>query len=278
MAVLRSGLVSVTFRKLTAPAIVGLVAGAGLQGIEWGGDIHVPSGQYLTAREVGRLTRDTGLAVASYGSYYRAGEMQPDEFDTTLKTAVALGAPAIRIWVGKRGSDDADEAYRRAVAADTVRIADLAISEGMRLACEWHGGTLTDTATSANRFFEEVGQHPAVCTWWQPRTRKPVAESLIDIHAALPHIMGMHVFHWDPVTGERLPLANGETEWRSYFTRAIPALPPDSWALLEFVRDESIEQFRDDAATLKRWIATGADSLLPVLPDSDPSTPSPLLG
>ena len=39
---IESGLVSITFRKLTVEKIIELVKEAGLQGIEWGGDVHVP--------------------------------------------------------------------------------------------------------------------------------------------------------------------------------------------------------------------------------------------
>jgi hypothetical protein len=41
---IRTGLVSVTFRQLSAEEIIKLVVCAGLEGIEWGGDIHVPHG------------------------------------------------------------------------------------------------------------------------------------------------------------------------------------------------------------------------------------------
>lgn len=50
------GLVSITFRKLSPGEIVELVATAGLVGIEWGGDVHVPHGDFARAAEVRKLT------------------------------------------------------------------------------------------------------------------------------------------------------------------------------------------------------------------------------
>jgi hypothetical protein len=41
---IQTGLVSITFRQLSPPAIIDLVRQAGLEGIEWGGDVHVPHG------------------------------------------------------------------------------------------------------------------------------------------------------------------------------------------------------------------------------------------
>ena len=48
----RTGLVSVTFRKLTPEKIIELVSEAGLNAIEWGGDVHVPHGDLKRAAEV----------------------------------------------------------------------------------------------------------------------------------------------------------------------------------------------------------------------------------
>ena len=60
-----SGLVSVTFRKLSPAEIVDLVRQAGLNCIEWGGDIHVPHGDCVRAREVRQRTLAAGLTVAA---------------------------------------------------------------------------------------------------------------------------------------------------------------------------------------------------------------------
>jgi 3-dehydroshikimate dehydratase len=82
------GLVSVTFRQLAPREIVQLAAAAGLRGIEWGGDIPA-------ARAVRQLTQDAEIRVLAYGSYFR---FQPGvAFEPVLETAVALGAPLIRI-------------------------------------------------------------------------------------------------------------------------------------------------------------------------------------
>ena len=67
------GLVSITFRRLSPREIVKLVKKSGLEGIEWGGDVHVPHGDLSVAREVATMTQEEGLVVAAYGSYYRVG-------------------------------------------------------------------------------------------------------------------------------------------------------------------------------------------------------------
>ena len=137
----RIGLCSVTFRQLTAEQVITAAAAAGLESIEWGADIHVPAGDPARAEVVAQRTADAGLAVASYGSYWRAdGEISP-----VLDSAAALGADRMRIWAGRIGSAEASEAERSAI---TEAIADACASareRGITLALEYHSGTIADT-------------------------------------------------------------------------------------------------------------------------------------
>jgi len=253
---MKSGLVSVTFRKLTAREIITLVAQAGLDGIEWGGDVHVPHGQIETAREVARATSEAGLGVAAYGSYYRCAESEPQglAFDTVLDTAAALGAPTVRVWTGKSGSRDADPDYRRRIVDDLTRIASLSEQRGMTVSCEYHSGTLTDTDESAQKLMREVG-HPNLRLYWQPPLGQSPEYNVSGLQAILPVLTHLHVFHW-VLAGEardQRPLAEGADVWARYFEQ-VRFSKREHWALIEFVRGESTQQFLDDAAALKTWV------------------------
>lgn len=254
---MRPGLTSITFRKLPAQEVVRLAAEAKLEGIEWGGDVHVPPGDLAAARQAAALTRDAGLVVSSYGSYYRTGDEASDVFPRVLETAVALGAPIIRIWAGRVGSAQADQSLRDRVADDGRRIAELAAKAGLRLACEWHGNTLMDTAASASALLDAVA-HPAFQTYWQPHQRMAFADCLRDMDAALPRLAGVHVFHWDERTVARLPLQDGETVWKPYLTKAAQA--GSIFALLEFVMNDDPQQLLHDAAVLRSWLAATASA------------------
>ena len=118
------GLVSVTYRRLPAEAVVRLAKDAGLACIEWGSDVHVPETDPAGARRVGEFTRAVGLSVASYGTYYRLGQGQ--DFSAYLTAAEALGAPSLRLWAGTRGSDAVDAATRRLWTADGIAAAEAA--------------------------------------------------------------------------------------------------------------------------------------------------------
>lgn len=231
------GLVSVTFRQLGVAEIVALVARAGLRAIEWGGDVHVPTPE--AARDTAARCAGARIEIAAYGSYYRC---TGDGFAGVLATAVALGAPRIRVWAGRHGS--AREPDRAAVVADLARVAALAAGEGVRICVEYHANTLTDTLESTMDLLAAV---PAVRPYWQPPIGESTANALAAVTALRP--VTTHVFTWDD-TGRRRPLAAGEALWRP----VLAALPATRYALLEFVRDDDPAAFAEDAATLLRWL------------------------
>jgi 3-dehydroshikimate dehydratase len=253
--VIRPGLTSVTFRRLSRAEVVSRAAAAGLEGIEWGGDIHVPPANQAAAAEAVRLCRDAGLAIPSYGSYHRLGVGAPDEWSRVLDTARALGARTIRVWAGNKGSAEADDKLRGRVAEAGRAAAEQAAAAGLRVACEWHADTLTDTAASAEALLAAVG-HPAFGNYWQPRNHMPFADCLRDLQAALPRLMGLHVFHLHPATRERLPLADGAACWNAYLRAAAAAVAGDEiFAHLEFLRDDGPARLPADAAALKGMLA-----------------------
>ncbi len=240
---LRPGLVSVTFRPLTPREIVGLAASCGLEGIEWGGDVHVPHA--AVAPEVRRTTEDAGLAVAAYGSYWRAA----GDFGPTLETALALGAPTVRVWAGARGSASEDD---RPAVIDALRGAcELADQAGLTVSLEYHGGTLTDTLDSTLRSVREV-DHPSLRLLWQPVPERPPEERLAEIQSLSPWLTNLHVFQWTRSQGEilRHPLTKGEDEWPEILRR----VDGGRFALLEFVPNDDPSRLPAEAATLRRWL------------------------
>lgn len=254
---IRPGLVSITFRQLTAKELCRAAAEAGLEGIEWGGDVHVPVGQLDTAAQVAGLTRDHGLAVAAYGSYHRLGVSDSEDWGQTVETAEALGAGIIRVWCGNVGSAEADDAARQRVIDAAQRAAEVAAAAGISIACEWHGNTLTDTAASAQSLFDAV-DHPAFRTYWQPHKRMAKDACLVDMDAALPRLVGLHAFQWHVETVERQALAKGDAIWPAYLRKALTCSRltggGEIFALLEFVRDNDPAHLAADAQTLRRWL------------------------
>jgi len=230
---MKLGLTSVTFRKLDFRAIIQIARDSKLDGIEWGGDVHVPPGDISCAREVHQATIEAGLEVLSYGSYYRLGGETP--FDPVLDTALALHAKIIRVW--------AEGAFNRAVN-DARRIADMAKAHDITIAFEYHRNTLTETSEGALALLQAVDREN-VKTYWQPNPELTHAKNLEELAAVSPFLEYMHVFHWTWL-GRRLPLQNGAGEWKAYLNILRP-----SAAILEFVQGDSPAQCAKDAETLR---------------------------
>lgn len=246
------GLVSVTFRKLTPGEIVKLVVNSGLQGIEWGGDIHVPHGNIAKAKEVYSLTEANGLKTAAYGSYYTVGneDEQAFTFEQVLETAIVLRAPTIRVWAGNKGSKTADSALWDRVIRESYRIAVLAASVGITISYEFHGNTLTDTSESAYRLLKGVN-HSNIRSYWQPPANLDLDLQMDGLKLVLPWLSNIHVFY---DSGNRqLPLSEGTDCWSKYL-KVVSEQPEDRFAMLEFVMNESPDQFLQDAKVLRSLV------------------------
>lgn len=248
------GLVSITFRQLTAPDVIKLVVEAKLQVIEWGGDIHVPHGDVQQARQVAQWTADAGLAVAAYGSYYRLATPEQTDFERVLETAVALGAPIIRVWAGRIGSADADEAHKQNIYKEVYQIAALAQGVNINISLEFHDYTLTDTTQSALDLIHAV-QHDNLSMYWQPPHRISEQERMNSLLDLMPYLTNVHVFQWHhnhPNPSIRYPLSKGTVIWQTYFQQ-LNQSDRDHAAMIEFVRDDEPKQFLADAKTLLSW-------------------------
>jgi len=251
----KTGLVSITFRSLSVEKIIQLVSQAGLDAIEWGGDIHVPHGDVVRAQQVAKMTAEAELEVAAYGSYYRVGceNKGVSSFNDVVQTALALKAPLIRIWAGNKGSDKASSEWREKVVHESRQLITFAEKKGIKLAYEFHENTLTDTGKSALRLLREVNHHN-IYTYWQPPHNLSVNERAAGLKKILPWLTNIHVFHWtDSFKRKRHPLEKGKEEWQQYLKIAVDC-SREHYALLEFVEGDAPEQFLQDARTLKKII------------------------
>lgn len=241
------GLVSATFKDRSVEEVIALAVKAGLKAIEWSEGHHVPVDNILEAGRIGALTAISGLKTAEYGSYYKLGMGM--DIEPRLHAAQALGTNIVRIWAGEKASSAVSAAERKEMIDEARMIADKAAESGLTIVLEWHKNTLTDTNDSGLDFIDEVCRDN-FRTLWQPSMLMDVPERVRGIQMLGDRIINLHVFYWDS-TGRR-PLSEGQTDWKSY----SEALPEDweGYALLEFVKDNTTEQFVEDASVLHQWI------------------------
>ena len=246
---LKTGLTSVTFRNLGIEQIVSLAGAAGADSIEWGGDIHVPPGDLSAARRAAAASARAGLAVSSYGSYWCAGKSE--DFTPVLDAAEALGAPVIRVWAGEDAPAECSEETFQRIAEDLSRISSAADQRGMRVAMEYHRGTLTENAAGARAILSAC-RAQNLGTYWQPNPDIGAEENAHALTALLPYLAGVHVFKWTK-GNERHPLALGEDEWRAYI-RIVRRADVSCCFMIEFVAGDRPEQYIRDARVLNRLV------------------------
>lgn len=258
---LKPGICSVTFRDESPESVIQLTADAGLKGIEWGADVHVPLLDLENARKVGEQTRAAGLEVAGYGSYFLAFDKEgesPAPFTPVLEAAQALGAPVIRIWGGSMSMEKTDD-YFETVVQLSREAAEMAGEKGIQVAYEFHRNTFTETLEGALRLLEKV-DHPNMRIYWQPQNGTDLQQRLQQIEALRNHLLNVHVFHWGNTPKPPFPrhsLDEGSDLWPPCL-EAVAAIPGNRFALLEFVRENTVDQFRKDAQTLIGWLKAGS--------------------
>jgi sugar phosphate isomerase/epimerase len=253
-AEVRLGLCSVTFRGRGLGAVVDLAAAHGLEGIEWGGDVHVPLGDLRRAGEAAARSFAAGLACPSYGSYLMAGAIEGDQVDAAVETTLALGAANLRVWPAWGIGPDAPAEDRLRVTRQLGGVADRAAAAGLAVSVEFHPDTLTETSVSATRLLSDLDR-PNLYTYWQPRPGAALEAALAEYEAVASDCSHLHVFWWD-AEGRRRPLEAGRHLWAAVLGDDHGRRwPGDRWALLEFVADDSPEALAADARTLRRLVA-----------------------
>lgn len=255
----KPGLVSISFREISNEKIVELVSDAGLSGIEWGGDRHVPHGDIGIARRTRQSTLDAGLEVAAYGSYYRFDECFEDvtesgpEFDQVLDTASALGAPSIRVWAGRKDADALSDLESGRVVERAREIGEAAAKQSIRIDFEFHENTLTHTNESTACLLDRVN-HPNVWTLWQPALQVGHAYRKSGLQSLVNRVSNIHCNYFgENAWPDQLELSDGASEWADYL-EVVRQSCRNRWILIEHVKDHSEENFRKDAATLKDWL------------------------
>jgi 3-dehydroshikimate dehydratase len=254
------GLCSVTFRFLSTDEIIHVACHAGIEGIEWGADIHAPPGGGPAITALAARSRDAGLEVASYGSYL--GMAPPDGNDASavegvLDTALALGAPIVRIWTEFGVTPTSSDAARRRVTERTAALVECIVDRGLLAALEFHPATLTETAASTNELLDTLAR-PELRTHWQPDPALTPDAALDELIQIAPHLAHLHVFAWGPQgIDDRRALAEGAPIWVPALALAHrdgAALPGRRYALCEYVRDDDPEQLVNDVRVLRRWL------------------------
>ncbi len=256
----RPGLCSVTCRALPLEQVVDLAASAGVEAIEWGGDVHVPHGDLAAAELAVVRSAAAGLEVVSYGSYlFLDGDVER-HLGAVLDTAAVLRAPGVRVWCPFGIEPGAPSSERAAVVRAAATAAAAAEERGLHLTLEFHGGTLTADAASTRSLLDEVGSAALLSAWqppyWAPRAAE---EEAADIGLLTPALAHVHVYDWSPDL-TRHPLRDDDERWVARLAAAAGAgsgatdVGAPRSALVEFVPGDEPDAVAGQVAVLRGWL------------------------
>ncbi|MFO8082083.1 MAG: sugar phosphate isomerase/epimerase family protein [Armatimonadota bacterium] len=212
----RIALCSIAFRERLLEYSLDLACEAGIEGVEiWGREPHISeaydANRVAAAR---RMVTDRGLEVAVFGSYLRPGAVETESppLRDVLQIATGLDVSLVRIWASDVGSEEADEGLWKRTVEECREAARAAGRMGLKFAVEMHTNTLADTAASAKRLVEDVGEDNFGLNY-QPLpslSDDPVKR----LKRVLPHVSHFHAQNYAALDGdagkiERTNLAEG---------------------------------------------------------------------
>ena len=187
---MRIGFTSTSFRQIKSiEKIVKIASESGADCIEWGGDVHIKD--VKTAEFAKKLCDDAGITVSSYGSYYRVGSKNADEWKNVCEIAYALGAESIRVWLGIKDSEITDGETYRNLVEDGKAICSVAKEYGLTVCPECHDNTFNNSTDAFLKIRRDI-DCDNFKTYFQSRYKR-LEYDLDRIERTLPYIESVHI-------------------------------------------------------------------------------------
>ncbi len=161
--------------------------------IEWGGDIHITDVE--TARKVKRLCFDSGIKTLIYGSYYRVGDNNREEWKRICEISSALGASSVRVWLGRADSEVTDEDTYKRIVEDAESMCAVASEYGLTVCPECHGNTFNNNTDAFLKIHDDLNCDNFK-TYFQSLYKRK-AYDLDRIERTLPYIESVHVSYFE---------------------------------------------------------------------------------
>ena len=198
---MKIGFTSTSFRQIKdIEKIVKIASRCKVDCIEWGGDIHVRT--MFDAEKAKKLCEDAVVEICSYGSYYKVGCCDADEWLRICSIAKRMNAKSIRVWLGTCDSEKTSPETYRTLVADMRSICKVAEEFGLMVCPECHDNTFNNNTDSFLRIYKDVG-----CgnfkTYFQSRYNK-LDYDLDRIERTLNKIEAVHISYSEQ-TREQFP-------------------------------------------------------------------------
>jgi L-ribulose-5-phosphate 3-epimerase UlaE len=242
------GFTSTTFRQLNVDQVIDLALKSKSECIEWGGDIHIKT--LDQAIEVKSKCNNAGIVISSYGSYYRVGSGNAEEWKRICEIAAAMGARTIRVWLGTVGSRLTGNKRYKKMLKDGKHMSEIASEYGLIIASECHANTYNDSLASSLKFLQDI-KVDNFKTYYQSRYQHK-AEDLQRLVKTISFVENVHLSFSEL---ERMQLLRKKDN--SFIPEIIKILKESCFKgniLLEYVRGAERDNFIQDIARLRELL------------------------
>jgi len=244
----RLGLCSVTFRNKSVEEIIEIAKKAEIEYIEWGGDIHVKT---LDDAEKAKILCDySGIKISSYGSYFNCIEYDEENWIQICKITKEMNAPSVRVWLGKKNSEDTDKNEYSLLLENTKKMCEIAMSYGIIVCPECHDNTFNNTTDAILRFAKDL-EKDNFKTYFQSRYFR-MEYDLDRIERTFDIIENVHVSYRD-LKKEQLCRKKDKL----YIDKLLEKFKEKLFngiIMVEFVDSDSENAFYKDILMLKRML------------------------
>ncbi len=243
------GMTSMTLKAWMPNEIIHFAKAHALYGIEWGNCAgHVPAGDVKRAQQIGQETREHGLAVLAYATYYEVGDPM-EAFLEDLACANALQAPAMRIWTPRRSPWEVADAEFENICSQARLLAETAEKAHVKLLFEYHFDTLTETGDSAVCLMQHIG-HANTGLYWQPDGGLSTQQNLLALQQVLPYVTkNIHMINYQK-GGEFEELGPIRDAILSYL-KELKQANRDFNVIIEFAKDNKPDNLVKSVTLLK---------------------------
>ncbi len=245
MGSLKIGVASVTFRNKTVSEVVEIAKNAGVEFIEWGGDVHVKT--LDDARLAKKLCDENNIKISSYGSYYRTGSSEVREWEDVCRIANKMGAPAVRIWLGNKNSEDFTESEYNELLEEIKILCSKAEEYNLLVCPECHDNTFNNNTEAILKLKNDLNCN-SFKTYFQSRYLR-FGYDIDRIERTFDFIENFHVSYRDLKREQRFKKKD-----KNYLDKLIKkfiSMNFNGIVIVEFTKASKEKSFRKDVRKLR---------------------------
>lgn len=247
MSSLKIGVASVTFKNKTVRQVVEIAKNAGVEFIEWGGDVHVKTLE--DAKLAKKLCHENNIKISSYGSYYRTGSSKVVEWEEVCRIANEMDASSVRIWLGNKNSEEFTENEYNELLEEMKFLCSKAEEYNLLVCPECHDNTFNNNTEAILKLKNDLSCDNFK-TYFQSRYLR-FDYDLDRIEKTFDFIENFHVSYRDLKREQRFKKKD-----KNYINKLIKKFISMSFngiVIVEFTKSSKEMNFRKDVRKLRSY-------------------------